>query len=127
MDNVASAFKDEPEWIIQQMLKSKRDEVVKEWKDREERLNRIRAKEKMMEYRGSKRRRVDDLSTQSNASGPEGDDEWLLDSQDGQETEADDIASKFSKETAILMQKLGMGHPKQYDDQEDRVEESLKV
>lgn len=126
MDEAAKAFEGEPEWIIDQMLKRKREEVVKQWEERESRLERIRAKERLMEGRGSKRRRVDDASTKHSTSNEQDEDQWLL--QDGAEGEDGDggEASSFSKETRSLMEKLGMGALKQ-EEQDEPVAEDIKV
>ncbi|KAI2634458.1 DNA repair helicase [Xylaria nigripes] len=87
IDTVAKSFKDEPDWVVEQLLKRKRAEIVDLWEERESNLRIIREKEAMLEERERKRRRF----RESNANrGPEDaehgkdedDDEWLLDEQD---------------------------------------------
>ncbi|KAJ4164028.1 hypothetical protein LMH87_005720 [Akanthomyces muscarius] len=41
-----SSFKDEPDWMIDQLLRRKRQELVRSWEDREKRLENARLKEK---------------------------------------------------------------------------------
>ncbi|KAI0155999.1 helicase C-terminal domain-containing protein [Pestalotiopsis sp. NC0098] len=124
--DAADAFRDEPDWIIEQMLKRKREEVVQRWEERETKLQQIRAKEKLMEGRGSKRRRVDDSGTKSGASAGADEDEWLLDEREDQDAQQASETSSFSKETRNLMEKLGMGSLKK-EKEEDRVEEPIKI
>ncbi|ETS85933.1 hypothetical protein PFICI_03958 [Pestalotiopsis fici W106-1] len=124
--DAADAFQDEPDWIIEQMLKRKREEVVRRWEEREAKLQRIRAKEKLMEGRGSKRRRVDDPGPKSDPSGASEEDEWLLDERNEQEAQQPSETSSFSKETRNLMEKLGMGSLKKEDD-DDQIDEPIKI
>ncbi|OTB02403.1 hypothetical protein M426DRAFT_197331 [Hypoxylon sp. CI-4A] len=125
----AQEFKDEPEWIVNQMLKRKRDEIVKQWEERELRLKKIRAKEKLMEDRGAKRRRLDDGTLRKSDKAADDEDEWLLDAD--QEDDADQAAdnpSGYSKETRSLMEKLGLGttHSKE-EEEEDLGENEIKI
>ncbi|KAI1424269.1 helicase C-terminal domain-containing protein [Xylaria sp. FL1777] len=91
IDAAADLFKDEPSWVLEQLLKRKRAEVVDLWEERETKLREIRAREAIMEQREKKRRKYG----QSNA-GKEAKDlssteeEWLLDEQD------DEDVPKFS-------------------------------
>ncbi|KAI1135525.1 DNA repair helicase [Hypoxylon sp. FL0543] len=121
----AEEFKDEPDWIINQMLKRKREEILKQWEEREERLRKIRAKEKELEKRGSKRRRLEDDSPTKHGKPDNDEDEWLLDeAQDDETPQGDDNPSGFSKETRNLMGKLGMGilHAKEEEEVTDNNE-----
>lgn len=123
---VVSAFEDEPDWIIEQMLKRKREEVIRKWEEREARLERLRAKERSMEDRASKRRRFDGPGAAAHSSAAEDDDEWLL--QDN-ETDGDqgDGPSGFSKETRALMEKLGMGPLTSQENETESIQEPIKV
>ncbi|KAH8199770.1 hypothetical protein TruAng_006051 [Truncatella angustata] len=127
VEDTARAFKDEPDWIIEQMLKRKREQVVQQWEEREARLKRIRTKERSLEARGSKRRRVDDSNSKHNPSNDKDDTEWLLIDREDPGMQQDGEAQSFSKETRTLMEKLGMGQLKQDGDEEDRIEEPLKI
>ncbi|KAI1773818.1 DNA repair helicase [Hypoxylon cercidicola] len=124
----ATEFKDEPDWIVNQMLKRKREEILKQWEEREARLKKIRAKEKLMEERGAKRRRLDDNNTRKHgkATGDE-DDEWLLDQEDDT-SQGDGNTSGFSKETRDLMGKLGLGtfHAKE-EEEKDMSKNEIKI
>ncbi|KAI1082538.1 DNA repair helicase [Whalleya microplaca] len=124
--DAAKGFKDEPDWIVNQMLKRKREEILKQWEEREARLKRIRAKEKALEERGSKRRRIEDGSTKKSDNAVQNDDEWLL----GEEQDASegvDNASGYSNETRTLMEKLGMGSLQSKEDDEDIGENEIKI
>lgn len=124
----AKDFKDEPDWIVNQMLKRKREEILKQWEEREARLKKIRAKEKQMEERGSKRRKLEDGNIKKSSKAVDDDDEWLLDEGEGGDAaEGDDNPSGYSKETRSLMDKLGVGklHAKEEEDNTD--ENEIKV
>lgn len=127
VEDAASAFKDEPDWIVEQMLKRKREEVVQRWEERETKLERIRATEKLRENRGSKRRRLNDDRSTSNATDDHDEDEWLLQDREDLDSDAGGGSSGFSKETRSLMDKLGMGLPIRGEDDEDRADEPVKV
>lgn len=131
--HAAKEFKDEPDWIINQMLRRKREELLKKWEEREARLARIRAKEKILEQRGAKRRRIDDGPQRSRTQGAEADgddddDEWLL--ADRESTEGaggDDSTPSYSKETKNLMDKLGMGSLQKEAEDDNLDENDIKV
>ncbi|KAI1088048.1 DNA repair helicase [Rostrohypoxylon terebratum] len=124
----AEEFKDEPEWIVNQMLKRKREEMLKQWEEREARLKKIRAKEKQLEERGAKRRRLEDGSVRKSAKPADDEDEWLLD--EGQDDDASlggDNPSGYSKETRELMGKLGMGRLQVKEEEEDLGADEVKI
>ncbi|KAI0836229.1 DNA repair helicase [Hypoxylon sp. FL0890] len=124
----AEAFKDEPDWIINQMLKRKREEVLKQWEEREARLKKIRAKEKQLEERGSKRRRLENGSIRKNVKTDDDEEEWLLDGfQDEDASQGNDNPSNFSKETRTLMGKLGMGTLQAKEEEEDTGGNEIKI
>ncbi|KAI2779420.1 DNA repair helicase [Daldinia loculata] len=126
----AQEFKDEPDWIVDQMLKRKRDEILKKWEEREARLRKIRAKEKMIEERGSKRRRLEDGNARKGkkTGNDDDDDEWLLDEgQDEDASQDNDNPSGFSKETRDLMNKLGLGSLQTQEESEEMGENEIKI
>ncbi|KAI1478483.1 DNA repair helicase [Daldinia eschscholtzii] len=127
----AQEFKDEPDWIVDQMLKRKREEILKQWEEREARLRKIRAQEKAIEERGSKRRRLEEGSARNSKktdNGDDDDDEWLLDEgQDKDSSQEGDDASGFSKETRVLMNKLGLGSLKTTEEDEDISDNDIKI
>ncbi|KAI1170110.1 helicase C-terminal domain-containing protein [Nemania sp. FL0916] len=82
VDAAAKAFKDEPDWVVEQLLKRKRAEIADLWEERESNLRKIRAREALMEEREKKRRRYGEAGS-SKESEDLGDDEaWLLDEDD---------------------------------------------
>ncbi|KAI1148162.1 helicase C-terminal domain-containing protein [Nemania diffusa] len=86
IDTAANSFKDEPDWVVEQLLKRKRAEIVDLWEERESNLKKIRAKEAMMEEREKKRRRHADGSSRKDAKDPSGDEEeWLLDEEEDED------------------------------------------
>lgn len=128
--DAAKEFKDEPDWIVNQMLRRKREELLKKWEEKEARLARIRAKEKMLEQRGAKRRRVDDGSQRNRTQGSEedDDDEWLLADRDAADGAAGDgLTPSYSKETRTLMEKLGMGSIQKEEDDDNLDDNEVKV
>ncbi|KAI0418216.1 helicase C-terminal domain-containing protein [Xylaria grammica] len=91
IDTAANSFKDEPDWVVEQLLKRKRAEIVDLWEEREANLRKIRAKEAMMEEREKKRRKYGEGNSGKEVKDPDGDEEeWLLDDQD------DEDVPKFS-------------------------------
>lgn len=127
--NAAKEFKDEPDWIVNQMLRRKREELLKKWEEREARLARIRAKEELLEQRGAKRRRIDDgpQRSRTQVTKDDEDDEWLLADRDAADgTTGDGSAPSYSKETKNLMDKLGMGSL-QKEEEDNLDEHEIKV
>ncbi|KAI0547790.1 helicase C-terminal domain-containing protein [Xylaria curta] len=86
IDTAANSFKDEPDWVVEQLLKRKRAEIVDLWEERESNLRNIRAREAMMEEREKKRRRYGEANSSNPAKDPDIDEEeWLLDEQDDED------------------------------------------
>ncbi|KAI0467322.1 helicase C-terminal domain-containing protein [Xylaria cf. heliscus] len=86
IDTAANSFKDEPDWVVEQLLKRKRAEIVDLWEEREANLRRIRATEAMMEEREKKRRRYAEANPGGKKTDPDSDEEeWLLDEQEDQD------------------------------------------
>lgn len=91
IDTAAESYRDEPDWVVEQLLKRKRAEIVDLWEEREEKLRNVRAREAMMEKQGKKRKRYDEgsgIDKKAKDHGAEGDDddeEWLLDEQEDQD------------------------------------------
>ncbi|KAI2627596.1 DNA repair helicase [Hypoxylon sp. NC1633] len=124
----AEEFKDEPDWIVNQMLKRKREEILKQWEAREARLKKIRAKEKQMEERGAKRRKLEDGPVRKSDKSADDDDQWLLDGgQDGDASQGQDNPSGYSKETRQLMEKLGLGALQPKDEEEGIGDGEVKI
>ncbi|KAI0188860.1 helicase C-terminal domain-containing protein [Astrocystis sublimbata] len=91
IDAAANSFKDEPDWVVEQLLKRKRTEIVDLWEQREANLRQIREREAMLEERAKKRRRYEETKSGNRAGDPDDDEEeWLLDEQ------GDEDLPKFS-------------------------------
>jgi chromosome transmission fidelity protein 1 len=120
-------LKDEPDWIVEQMLRRKREEIVRRWQDREERLAKVRAKEKESEERGSKRRRVGEAAAKTKGKDVDEDTEFLLDDWEGDDANTDDPMSMFSKETRALMEKAGLGTWRKPEEDEPEDPDEIKV
>lgn len=126
MQEAGKAYKDEPAWIVEQLLSRKREELLRQWEDREKRLASFRLKEKVQEERSRKRRRVENVSASVETTADE-DAEWLLDSDD-HDVHQEDTLSGLSKESREILEKIGLGsRVKQADDEEDMIEEKIKV
>ncbi len=120
------ATDDEPDWVLEQMLRLKRDSLRQNWEESEERLQKIRAKEKQLAERAStRRRREEPLAGQKYTVDEEA--EFLLgDGGDGDGISDDDPLSMLSKETRDQMAQLGLIGPKA-NVEEDEVEDEIKV
>lgn len=122
----------EPEWIIEQMLRRKRNELVTKWEEREARLEKIRQREKRMEDRGSKRRRLDGPNLNSKRKGEDDEEaEFLLDDWEEDNSAKDshnqDPLAGLSKETRALLQNVGMGSGEAKGDQDKAPDNEIKV
>nr|RBR01529.1 hypothetical protein FVER53263_07189 [Fusarium verticillioides] len=122
----AEAYKDEPSWLVEQLLRRKREELVTRWEDREKRLETLRLKEKAQEERSRKRRRVEDF-VPSRSRVEDEDAEWLLDDPDDLDTGPHDALSGLSKETREVLASIGLGGAKKPEQEDDLLEEPIKV
>jgi chromosome transmission fidelity protein 1 len=126
LQEAGEAYKDEPSWVVEQLLSRKRGELLRQWEDREKRLASFRLKEKVQEERGRKRRRVEDISTAIETTADE-DAEWLLDSDD-HDVQQEDALSGLSKESREILEKIGLGsRMRQTAGEEEIIEEKIKV
>ena len=129
MHNAGDAYKDEPSWLIDQLLRRKREELAHKWTDREKRLEAIRSREKALEERVRKRRRLDAASV---ASGKQSDveadeSEWLLDDWEDGNAASLDTLSGLSKESREVLERIGLGGPRKRQEDDDVLEEEIKV
>ncbi|KAJ4122892.1 ATP-dependent DNA helicase chl1 [Fusarium equiseti] len=122
----AEAYKDEPSWLVEQLLRRKREELVSRWEEREKRLETLRLKEKAQEERARKRRRVDDMMQRSRAIEDE-DAEFLLDDPDDRNDTPQDSLSGLSKETREVLASIGLGGARKIEEEDDLVEEPIKI
>lgn len=138
LGDAASQLKDEPDWVVEQVLRRKRDELAQRWQERESRLQQIREKEKLDEKRAAKRRRMLDDGRplprhkgRAAAAGDEDDeedDEFLLDWNRGQDPSDPEAANSWlSKETRDLLEKAGMGPSKKGSEDDELAEEEVKI
>ena len=117
VDRTDAQYADEPDWLVEQMLKQKRNELAGRWQRREERLRVARQKEKAAEKaaeRGVKRRRVEATGADGAAGA---DDEFLLD--DDASARDDDRLSWFSADTRARLQKAGLTSKGTLDDDDE--------
>ncbi|KAK1593517.1 DNA repair helicase [Colletotrichum navitas] len=120
-------FKDEPGWIVEQMLRRKREELARTWEEREKKLEQIRQKEKAVEARSAKRRRFDEGPSGPKLRGADqDDDEWLLDEADASGPTDGDAMSGLSKETKDILTRFGLGSLKA-EQEEDRIADGIKI
>ncbi|EOO03167.1 putative dna repair helicase protein [Phaeoacremonium minimum UCRPA7] len=118
-------FKNEPDWMIDQMLRRKRDDLVRRWEEREGRLTKIRMKEKSMEQRAAiKRRRLENPNMKGLDKDEE--DEFLLDNWNSQDVDENGSLATFSKETQALLEKVGLGAPKSQDPDDSEPDDEIK-
>jgi chromosome transmission fidelity protein 1 len=126
LKEAGEAYKDEPSWVVEQLLSRKRGELLRQWEDREKRLASFRLKEKAQEERSRKRRRVEDTRATIETTIDE-DAEWLLDTDD-HDVRQEDALSGLSKESREILEKIGLGNRiKQADTDEEIIEEKIKV
>ncbi|KAK7976678.1 hypothetical protein PG989_015141 [Apiospora arundinis] len=126
VEDAAREFKDEPDWVIDQMLKRKRDEVIKRWEEREARLESVRAREKALEIRSTKRRRLNERTTGPDTDYEPDEDQWLLDERDEDGAPGGET-SNYSKDTRALMEKLGMMPKRDAEEDDDATDEGIKI
>lgn len=113
--------------MITQLLRRKREELVRKWEDQEQRLEAIRLQEKAREERVRKKRRIDEYIASRETEDDE-DAEWLLDDYDDDRTSGPkDALSGLSKESREVLEKLGLGTPKRQNDEKEGLEEGIKV
>src|SRR3569833_2998145 len=129
LELVAEEFKEEPGWIIDQMLQRRRDELARKWEEREEKLAKIRAKEKRMEERASKRRKMEGSSSRPSKQDVDEEQEFLVDFSGNPDGESDLAPlSSFSKATRLLMEKVGLvGSKSRSEEEEDEQQDEIKV
>ena len=134
-DTLTSAsknFTDEPSWLVDQLLKRQKEELLERWKEREKRLEAVRQKEKALEEKGRvpKRRRVDIAQSSSGSSLSKDDEEaeWLLDeTEDANGSNDQDPLSGLSKASRDVLASIGLGGPRKKEEDATVLEESVKV
>lgn len=117
-------FAGEPDWVVEQLLKRKREELTRRWEEREERLEKARQKERAQEARRAKRRRVEEDGAER---GPVDEDaEWLLDWED-EDAKGSDPLSGLSAETRDTLASMGLGGPRKKPEEDEELDDEIKV
>ncbi|OAR05999.1 hypothetical protein LLEC1_04093 [Akanthomyces lecanii] len=130
LEDAKSSFKDEPDWMVDQLLRRKREELVQSWEDREKRLENARLKEKAREDRVRKRRKFEAAVASRAAGGDDDGEEWMLDDWDDESGPAaapKDALSGLSKESRDVLERMGLGGPIQKSEDGDALEEEIKI
>lgn len=102
--------------------------MVQRWEDREKTLAAIRLKEKALEERGRKRRRVEapeDAGSSKDVDAHEA--EWLLEDWEDRDTGPRDSLSGLSRESRDVLERLGLDGPRKREDDEEILTEEIKV
>ncbi|KAK4107247.1 DNA repair helicase [Canariomyces notabilis] len=124
----ASAMTGEPDWMVDNALRRKREELARKWEEREKAMERVRQREKEMEERamerGRKRIRVDDEKVKSEVNEER---EFLITGWESVEVDDGDSLGQLSKETRALMEKVGLGGGVRRSEEEAGVEEEVKI
>ncbi|VBB81662.1 Putative ATP-dependent RNA helicase [Podospora comata] len=107
LDETRRQMVGEPEWMVETALRRKREELVGKWEEREERLERLRRKEKELEERGRERKRVRVEEGQMGGRKEVDEEEEFLVVVGGGEDERDEEG--LSRETREMMVKVGLG------------------
>jgi chromosome transmission fidelity protein 1 len=125
---------DEPEWVIEAARARRRKELLRRREEMEQRLKRAREKEARMKKKmlagekGDKRRRVEEGGV--GAEKQDDEEQFALDDYDS-DREADSNAgsaiSGLPAETLALMEKLGMGYGKPKVEEEEEIEDEVKI
>lgn len=122
---------DEPEWIIEHAKARKRREMLRHREDMEERLKKIRAKEKTQrdkylkaDKNYSKKRRVD----VARADDYDNEEEYVLEDydSDGGQSKSKLSTGGLSAETLELLRKVGMGSD-ETEEEDGEAEDEIKV
>jgi chromosome transmission fidelity protein 1 len=118
----------EPAWMVEQLLRRKREELLGRWKDRETHLESIRAQEKAFEERVSKRRRVEPSNTPINPKSVNEEAEWLLgESPDSVSDGESDAFAGLSAEARAVFSCMGLGGRKKDQKEADLFDNEVKV
>ncbi|PHH56221.1 ATP-dependent DNA helicase CHL1 [Ceratocystis fimbriata CBS 114723] len=126
VNDTKEQYLDEPDWIVDQLLSQKRRELGQKWEEREDKLEKIRQKEKAMEQRSNKRRRMEEARAER-AETDDIENRFLLEDIQDMGRNDNDMLSGFSKETRNLLSSLGLGGPRKKEDEDDVLEEPLKI
>lgn len=128
LKEAGEAYKGEPAWLVDQLLTRRRDELVQRWQDREKRLATIRLKEKVLEERGRKRRRLEAPEVSGSRKDVDAHEtEWLLEDLDDRDARPRDALSGLSKESREVLERLGLGESRKKKDDEEVLDEEIKV
>ncbi|KAM7219668.1 ATP-dependent RNA helicase chl1 [Rhypophila decipiens] len=142
--SVAEKMVGEPDWMIENALLRKREELQRKWEEREKRLGEVRNREKqeekdsMLKGRGAKRARLDGADERTAARRTKGEEEeekefligdWNRDGGGGDDDE-DDPLYGISKETRALLERTGLGFGSRagkLEEEEGKEEDEIKI
>ncbi|RCI12699.1 hypothetical protein L249_0612 [Ophiocordyceps polyrhachis-furcata BCC 54312] len=128
LEAASVAYQNEPSWLVEQLLRRKRDELVQEWEEREKRLEAARQKEEDFQQRPRKRQRKEDIVSPRLEAKDEDDAEWLIDDREDPDEGLDDALSGLSKESRQVLENFGLGQPrKTREDVEEMPGETIKI
>jgi chromosome transmission fidelity protein 1 len=122
-------MKGEPDWIVEQALQRKRDELIRDWEDREKRLETIRIKERQMEERVLKRQRRDELTSRGGLREVDEEGDFLIDdwSENPDDVREKDPYSDLSGEMRAMLRRIGIGGGCLADGEDGELEEDVKA
>lgn len=120
---------DEPDWMAEYARESKRKEILQMRAEFEERLAKVREKERKLRERqpnGEPFRKKRKQPRGDDERNEEAEDQFALDEYHSDDERADG-KSQYSAETTKLLEKLGMIAPRQDDRHDEEAEEELKI
>lgn len=122
--SISTKFKDEPQWVIGNMIKKETEDILKRWEEREQRLAKLRAKEKSTE-RSAKRRRIDITNPSLPALKKDVDEEieFLLD--DDTNGDAPNELAGLSKKIRAKLESVGLASRSEQVTRQSAVEEEI--
>ncbi|PHH78376.1 hypothetical protein CDD80_6999 [Ophiocordyceps camponoti-rufipedis] len=128
LEATGAACKDEPSWLVEQLLRRKREELAQRWEEREKRLEAARQTEKAAEERSRKRQRREEIP-RSRLDAQEDDTEWLIENRESASgVDCGDALSGLSKESRQVLENFGLGGPKNTREQQEEMPgEEIKI
>ncbi|KAK0648307.1 DNA repair helicase [Cercophora newfieldiana] len=128
LEETAKSMAGEPDWMIETSLRRKREELAHKWEEREARLDRVRAKERMMEEKGraGKRARVDEGGRGKKKDEVDEEREFWIGDHEGDGGSGHDPFSLLSKETRDFLSRVGMGRAEAEED-DGKEEDEIKI
>ncbi|KAK4199512.1 putative ATP-dependent RNA helicase [Triangularia verruculosa] len=117
LDETRREMAGEPGWMVEIALKRKREELMKRWEEREQRLARLRKQEREAEERGRDRKRVR-VEERGKKREVDEEEEFLV-GVGGGDDDGEGEEGGLSKETREMLVKVGLGGWKREEGEED--------